>query len=177
MQTEHTPVAGDGEAGDRPWVTRRQAECVTGLAAAIFGLLVMFGALENEIGWSDFGPAAGAFPFYVGVVILLAALWMTWQGWRRPGGADEVWLMRSQCRRMLSFFLPIVAYIVLSLWLGLYVGSALYLGTVMWRQGGYGPLRSYAVGVGVALAFFVVFEIGFQMALLKGPLENWLGVY
>ncbi len=61
--------------------------------------------------------------------------------------------------------------------LGLYVGSALYLFYVSWRQGKYHPLAAVSLGLGFAGALYLIFEIVFQIPLHKGPLENMFGVY
>jgi hypothetical protein len=52
---------------------------------------------------------------------------------------------------------------------------ALYLLFTMRLQGGYGWVRSVAVALGTAIAFFVMFEFLFGQPLLKGPVEGWLG--
>jgi hypothetical protein len=47
----------------------------------------------------------------------------------------------------------------------------------MWLQGGYRPWLGALAGVGVAGFFYVVLELWFRVPLLKGPLENALGIY
>jgi hypothetical protein len=44
-------------------------------------------------------------------------------------------------------------------------------------QGGYRLPFAIAVALGVALAMRVIFPIWFQVPLLTGPLEAWLGLY
>lgn len=161
---------------DRPLLSRRTAELSLALIAILAGAIVMWGALENNIGWDASGPEAGYFPFYVGCVIVLAGLGVLAEAWFKADH-DACFVTRGQLRRIASFFLPIVAYVILSILLGLYVGSALYLFAVMWLQGRYGVLRSAALSIAVSLAFFVLFEWCFQMPLLKGPLEAALGIY
>ena len=60
---------------------------------------------------------------------------------------------------------------------GLYVGTALYIAATMSLQGGYKWWIGVLAGVGVALFFFVIFEIGFKVPLLKGPVEAFFGIY
>lgn len=161
---------------DRPLLSRRTAELSLALIAVLAGAVVMWGALENNIGWDASGPEAGYFPFYVGGVIVLAGLAVLAEAWFKAD-RDACFVTRRQLSRLAWFFLPIVAYVILSVMLGLYVGSALYLFAVMWLQGKYGVLRSAALSLAVSLAFFVLFEWCFQMPLLKGPLEAALGIY
>jgi hypothetical protein len=161
---------------DRPLLSRRAAELSLALIAVLAGAIVMWGALENNIGWDASGPEAGYFPFYVGCVIVLAGLGVLAEAWFKAD-PDECFLTRRQLSRIASFFLPIVGYVIVSIVLGLYVGSALYLFAAMWLQGKYGILRSAALSIAVSLAFFILFEWCFQMPLLKGPLEAALGIY
>jgi hypothetical protein len=78
---------------------------------------------------------------------------------------------------VLAFSLPMVAFVFLSLWLGLYVGTVLYLVFVMVFQGGYRWWFALAVALGVVIAMRLIFPIWFQVPLLTGPLEAWLGLY
>jgi hypothetical protein len=165
------------EQKDKTLVTRQAAEYVTAFAMLGFGVLVMTGALENDIGWSELGPDAGYFPFYVGAVIVIAGLGVLVQTWLARGNRPVTLLTRLQFCRIASFFLPIVGYVLLAMLLGLYVSSALYLAAVMLFQGRYGALRSVATAAGVSILLFILFEWCFQTPLLKGPLEAWLGIY
>jgi hypothetical protein len=70
-----------------------------------------------------------------------------------------------------------LGFVVLSVFLGLYVALSLYLMGVMIFQGGYRPLKALAVGVGTAIISYVIFEVWFQVPLLKGPLEALLKIH
>jgi uncharacterized membrane protein YraQ (UPF0718 family) len=76
-----------------------------------------------------------------------------------------------------SFFLPMLAFVVVARLLGLYVATALYLAFVMWVQGKYRLVISVASGIAAAVIFYFVLEVAFQVPLLKGPLEAALGLY
>ena len=61
-------------------------------------------------------------------------------------------------------------------WLiGMYVSSALFIVLFMRIAGHYTWLRSTAVGAGVSVAAFVMFEIWFKIPLPKGPVEALIG--
>lgn len=165
------------EQEDKTILTRRMAEFGVALATLVFGIVVMAGAVENDIGWGDLGPSAGTFPFYVGAVVVLASIGVLGQTLLMRREAAVTLLTRGQFKRIAAFFLPIVGYVVLVMVLGLYVASALYLFAVMLWQGRYGVVLSLVVSLGSTAAFFVMFEWCFQMPLLKGPLEAWLGIY
>lgn len=162
---------------DKAFLTRRSAEIGTAVATALFGAVVMIGATENPIGWTDLGPSAGLFPFCAGLVVVIASIGTMIQAWLRREDRGVTILTAIQLRRIAIFFLPIVAYVLLVFWLGLYAASALYLlGSMLW-QGRYGLPVSMAVSLATTVAIFILFEWCFQMPLVKGPIEAWLGIY
>ena len=58
---------------------------------------------------------------------------------------------------------------------GLYLASAIYIAVFMRWQGRFALWLSGVVGVGVAMALFVLFELWFHVPLPKGPIEQLLG--
>ncbi|HEX2726414.1 MAG TPA: tripartite tricarboxylate transporter TctB family protein [Beijerinckiaceae bacterium] len=162
---------------ERALVSRSTMEVVTALATMAIGGAVMWGAVEHDIGWGDSGPAAGYFPFRLGVLIVLGSLANLWLALRRRSDDTSVFLTREQGKRVLAFGLPIVGFVIVSLWLGLYVAAILYLFLVMVFQGGYRPLFAIAVAVGFAVVMRLVFPMWFKVPLLTGPLEAMLGLY
>jgi hypothetical protein len=162
---------------ERTLVSRTTMEVATALATAALGGAVMWGAVEHDIGWGDSGPAAGYFPFRIGVLIVLGSVANLVLAVVRGRSDRSVFLSREQGKRVLSFAVPLVAFVVVSLWLGLYVGAVLYLFFVMVFQGGYRPLFAIAVGLAVAAVMRLVFPMWFKVPLLTGPLEAMLGLY
>ena len=92
-------------------------------------------------------------------------------------GSGEVFVELSRLKPVLGFALPLVAFAAISTVLGLYVGTALYIAGAMMFQGRYKWWASVPAGIAVSLFFFVIFEIGFKVPLLKGPVEAFFGIY
>lgn len=154
-------------------LTRPAAEAGMATLTALFGAVTMLGAIEYGVGWSDSGPEPGAFPFWIGLLVLVASLGNGIAGLRK----ESVELVsREQLRLVLGFALPILAFVVLSLFLGLYVGTALYMLGTLVLQNGYSPWRAVPIAVALPLFFYVVIERTFYVPLLKGPLEAMLGL-
>lgn len=151
-----------------------------GLTGAL-GLAAVIGSAELGASWTESGPEPGYFPFYVGLILLAASIGNALMAWRnRAADVDdgaEPLLNAEQARRLAGFALPLVAYVVLAVWVGLYVSSAIYVAYNAWHRGGYRPLVSLAIGIGFALGLYLVFDYAFQVPLLKGPLEELLGIY
>jgi hypothetical protein len=99
------------------------------------------------------------------------------QAFVRHRDRSETFIDVARLKIVASFLLPLLAFAGISAALGLYVGTALYIAGSMLFQGRYKWWIALSTGIGVSLFFFVVFEIGFQVPLLKGPVEAWLGIY
>jgi hypothetical protein len=158
-------------------LSRLTAEVAASTVTLIIGAVVCLAAREHGTGWGDAGPQPGYFPFYVGLIIALASLGTLVQAVRQHRDRQVPFLTVAQGQRILAFFGPMLAFVVLAAVLGLYVGLVIYLCGVMVRQGGYRLHKALLVSVGTALACYVVFEIWFQVPLLKGPLEAWLKIH
>jgi hypothetical protein len=166
------------QSGDHPMLIKRlHMEVLVACATALAGVVMAGGSLELGVGWTDSGPDAGYFPFYLGILLAISgfanAIWTVVI--RR--GDTEVFLEKEQATRLLGFILPMAVFVGVTLVLGLYVGAAIYLFYVAWRQGGYHPVWALALGVGFSVCIFVVFDILFKVPLLKGPLEAFLNIY
>ena len=162
---------------ERTLVSRNTMELATALATTVIGAAVMFGSLEHDIGWGDSGPAAGYFPFRIGAIIVAVSLFNLFKAIRLRPADHAAFLTAEQARLVLSFALPMLAFVVATVLLGLYVATALYLILTMIFQGGYRVLPALAVGLGVAVAMRLIFPVWFQVPLLTGPLEKLLGIY
>lgn len=158
-------------------VKRFHAELGLAALTALAGALTAYGSLELGASWTDHGPEPGYFPFYVGLFLIGASFWNGVKALRHRFAEGEHFLEREQTLRLVRFLLPMAAFVVVTVLLGLYLGAALYLFWVAWRQGGYRPQLAALLGVAFSVFLFVVFEIAFQVPLLKGPLEPLLGIY
>jgi hypothetical protein len=80
---------------------------------------------------------------------------------------------------VLTVLIPTVIYVFLidNPWypLGIYVPSIIFIAAFMRFLGKYGWIRIALVSIGVMVAFFVAFEIWFQVPLPKGPVEALFG--
>lgn len=162
---------------ERALISRASMEVATALATGGVGAAVIWGAAEHDIGWGDSGPGSGYFPFRIGILIILASLTNLVLALRRRVFGNEVFVTNAQMRSVLAFGLPILGFVVISLFLGLYVAAILYLAFVMIFQGGYRPLFAFGLAFAVAVAMRLIFPIWFKVPLLTGPIEALLGLY
>ena len=151
----------------------RAADLTTALVLMAGGLLVIWDSLRLGIGWGTDGPQSGFFPFWLAMCLLASCALIAGQAWRRARGKPFV--TRAQLRPVLTTLLPSVGFVVLVQWIGLYVGTALFLGFYMRWIGRYGWVPVILLGVLFPVLTFVVFEKWFLVPMPKGPLEAWLG--
>lgn len=147
-----------------------------GLAALIllFGVIIIAGALKAGIGWGFDGPRAGFFPFYVGLLVVIAAVVTLYQV-ITDTSSKKIFADREQLKQVLSVAIPTLVYIVMIAFLGIYISSAALIAYFMLVISSFSYLRTALIAILVPLATFVVFEKWFLVALPKGPIERMLG--
>ncbi len=158
-------------------ISRFAMETAVALLTGAFGIAVVYGSIEAGAGWTDMGPDAGYFPFYIGLLIVFGSAMNLLHAFAKHRRGGDIFFGWAQFRTVLGFLLPLAAFAAVSSFLGLYVGTTLYIAGVMTFQGRHRWWASALTGIGVALAFYVVFEIGFMVPLFKGPLEAYFGIY
>ena len=151
----------------------RAADLVTALALIVVGGVVIADALRLGIGWGLEGPRSGFFPFWLAVLMVATAGLILLQALRRATIGPFV--TAAQLRPVLAVLVPATAMVVVMEGLGLYVASALYLGFYMRWVGRHAWPTIVALGLGVPIVTFVIFERWFLVPMPKGPLEAWLG--
>ncbi|SRR5712691_1524692 len=151
----------------------RTADLITAAVLIAGAGLVIFDSVRVGIGWGTDGPNSGFFPFWLGVIMIAACLLIAIQAWRRS--TNTPFVQPAQLRSVLKVLWPATAAVVLMQVTGLYVASALYMAFYMRWVGRHRWTTVVALGVGVPLVTFFVFEKWFLVPMPKGPLETWLG--
>jgi hypothetical protein len=173
-----TPQEEDNSPGV---VSTRTMEIVTAVVLLVLSAVVIQDSLRVGAGWADTeGPRAGYFPFYIGIFLAFASLVTLIKAIRAGKKADqtddaEPFVTAQKLRRVLLVLGPMIVFIFAVGFLGIYVSSAFYIIAFMIYFGKYRVPTSIIVGVVVAIALFLMFEIWFQVPLPKGPLEDLLG--
>ena len=147
------------------------------VAVLIFalGVLVTYDSYRLGSSWASDGPQSGYFPFYIGLITCICGAVVFGQGLLRVRIDRAVFVTHVQLKQVLVILLPSTAYVLGVQLIGIYVSSALFIALFMKIAGKYSWIRSIAVGVGVSVSAFVMFEIWFKIPLPKGPLESLLG--
>ncbi|HET6619290.1 MAG TPA: tripartite tricarboxylate transporter TctB family protein [Dongiaceae bacterium] len=165
----------DEESNDNGLVSTRAADVVVALILIGLGALVVTDSLRLGIGWGEYGPKSGYFPFYTGLAIILASLGTIGVTLLRRGKAHGYFVSRGQVVHVLKVFVPSAVYVLLIGFIGIYVASAIFIAGFMRWIGRFRWLTIIVVSLAVPFCLFLMFEIWFKVPLPKGPLENLLG--
>jgi hypothetical protein len=132
--------------------------------------------LRLGIGWGTDGPKAGFFPFWLGVGLAVSSgVVLSRVAMTRTGAFSKPFVDPGKLGPVLTVLIPAAGMVILTQVLGLYVASALYLGTYMRWIGRHRWTLVVPVSLGVPILTFFIFEKWFLVPMPKGPLEAWLG--
>ena len=137
----------------------------------VFGVVLTIEAWRLGARWTSDGPGAGYFPFYIGLITIVASLGIFYQSVFSKSRDTGPFVNRVQAVRVLSVLVPATLYVLVVVFLGLYVASAIYIAGFMIFLGKYPPVKSVVLSVIIIAVFFVMFEVWFKVPLYKGTLE------
>lgn len=160
-----------GEAGTRTVLV----DLVVAAIIFMLGALVAFDSYRLGASWGTDGPQSGYFPFYIGLLLCISSAVVSVQSLLRLGSDRQIFVRRDQLKQVLVILVPSVAYVLGVQLIGIYVPSAVFIGLFMKIIGKYSWRRGVAVGAGVSVVSFLLFEIWFKIPLPKGPVESLLG--
>jgi hypothetical protein len=163
----------DGPSARGP--STQTVETVVAISIFALGALVVYDSHRLGSGWATDGPQAGYFPFYVGLIICGASVWIlahTLFGKHRAGG---VFVSLRKLRLVLAVLAPAAAFVAATYVIGLYIAAALFIAAFMSWQGKFSWMRILPVSLAVPILLFLMFEVWFLVPLPKGPVEALFG--
>jgi len=158
-------------------ISMRSMEIIVALLFLVIGFVVMTGSLKLGAKWGSDGPESGYFPFYISLIILLSSSITLFQAFKNKEQAEEAFVDKEPLRQVLSVLIPAALYVLPVQLIGIYVASALYIAIFMVWLGKYALWKAAAVGLGVSVALFMMFEYWFQIPLPHGSLINPLAIF
>ncbi len=135
----------------------RRADRVAAVLLLLFGVWFAAVALRNYTYWGATGPGSGFFPFWLGLVMaVLAALLLARAVREHDPGPD--WVPRGRgAVRFLGVLGASVAFVALMPWLGMVVGTVLFLVVILKALEGHSWSTALGVAVGTAAVNWAVF--------------------
>jgi len=157
-------------------VSVRTMEIVTALMFIIVGIVVMVGSLKLGAKWGSDGPESGYFPFYLSLIILVCSSVTLIQSIRAKELAEETFVEREPFRQVMAVLVPAALFVLGVQLIGIYVAGVIYITFFMVWLGKYAVWKALAVGLGVSIVLYMMFEYWFQIPLPHGSLFNPLAI-
>ena len=162
------------KAPGSPGPGQRAVEVGVALFMLALGAIAMIGGLQVGIGWGAEGPMSGFFPFWVGLIVVLASARNAWRALAIPRARlFAEWEQIAQVRKVV---IPMAIYVAAVPFLGIYLASALLIAGFMRWLGRYAWPLTLCISVALPILIYVTFERWFLVPLPKGPIEDWLGL-
>ncbi len=146
-------------------------EAVIAACVLLFGITVLWGSWSLGSGWTSEGPGAGYFPFYIGLILCIAAGGIFVQALFGKTRNMTPFVDTEQLARVLQVFVPALVYVGAVQLIGLYVASAIYITLFMVILGKFSWVKSVIAAVIVNVVFFLMFEVWFKVPLFKGRFD------
>ncbi|HZD89069.1 MAG TPA: tripartite tricarboxylate transporter TctB family protein [Pseudolabrys sp.] len=157
-------------------VSNRTMEMVVAGAMMVVGMIVMVASYRLGAGWSsNVGPESGYFPFYVSLIMFLASGVTLVQQFMKREEDSGSFISHGGLIMVMKVLIPLIVFVVLTIYIGIYISMALFIGFFMMWVGRYPWYKVVPVAIACPIIFFVLFEIWFLVPLPKGPFEAWLG--
>ena len=167
-------MSDSSKAPGSPGPGQRSVEMGVALFMLALGAIAMIGSLQVGIGWGAEGPKSGFFPFWIGLIVVLASARNFWRALAVPRARlFAEWGQIAQVRKVV---IPMAIYVAVVPFLGIYVSSALLIAGFMRWLGRYGWVLTLAVAILLPILIYFTFEDWFLVPLPKGPLEELLGL-
>ena len=166
--SEHTTAPGQYT------VSYRSMDVFVALLFMVVSVIVMWDSCSIGAGWASDGPQAGYFPFYIGLIMFIASLGTLVQSVVTKTPNLETFVTREQLKLVLSVLVPTLVYVGFLPFLGIYVASAIFIAAFMVWLGKYPVWLAAAVGIGVPLYLFMMFEVWFLIPLPQGAVQTML---
>lgn len=166
---------------DRAVGSMRIWEIVVAAGFIVFGAVVVWDSRRLGSEWASDGPQAGYFPFYIGVIIIIASAANLLAAINSGSKGDKTFVTWPQLRMVLTVLIPSAVYVALIAnpvySLGIYEASVIFIAAFMRYLGKYDWSKVVAVPIAVMFAFFLMFEVWFKVPLPKGPIEILFGFH
>ena len=167
-------MSNSPQASGSPGPRQRSVEIGVALVVLALGAITMIGSLQVGIGWADDGPKSGLFPFWVGLLVVMASIVNVVRALAIP--PRKLFAEWGQLAEVRKVVIPMAIYVLAVPWLGIYLSSALLIAGFMRWLGRYGWALTLCISVALPVLTYVTFERWFLVPLPKGPIEDWLGL-
>jgi hypothetical protein len=158
-------------------IPSRTAEISVALFTLFLGALVAFDSYRLGAGWAFDGPQPGYFPFYIGLIVCFGSLVNLALAITEKLPQPTLFVEWARLKQVMAMLMPAALFVVAIPLIGIYVAATVYLAAFMIWIGRYAWYKGVAVGLGVSVFFFLMFEVWFKVPLPRGAYNalRWIG--
>lgn len=148
----------------------RKSEIWVSLAFVFLGIIVIVDSIRLGFMWGSAGPAAGFFPFYLGVGVVISSLFVFYSAFTRyrKEGAGKPLMPPGAIKPILWVLIPSLAMVLITELVGLHIAAALFLAFYMRVVGKIGWVTTFLVGIISPLSLYITFDKLFLIPLPQG---------
>jgi hypothetical protein len=161
-------MSSSSEARPADGIATWKVEAFVAACLVIIGAVIAYQSWKLGAGWREDGPGAGYFPFYIGVLIVIASATILGGAVLGSKRNTEAFVTNAQLKLVLTVLWPTIAFVVVTQLIGIYIGSLLFIAGFMVVIGHYSWSKSVLIALIVAALCFLLFEIWFKVPLYKG---------
>jgi putative tricarboxylic transport membrane protein len=148
----------------------RRADRAGAILLLLFGAWFAGVALRNYTYWSATGPGSGFFPFWLGLAMAVLAALLLVRAVRDPD-PGPAWVPRGRgAVRFLGVLGGAIAFAVLMPWLGMALGTVLFLIGILRLLEGHSWPASLTIAVATAVVNWLVFARWLSVPVPTGVL-------
>lgn len=145
--------------------TQRAVEFGAVVCLLLLGAVLLSESIELGPGWGESGPQPGFFPFVLSVALILGALGVLYANVYRQPDRSPFFEASQEVTDLLKVLIPIAAAVVVIRWLGLYLGSGLYLAFFMAWYGRFRWHQALAGGILLPVIMWLMLREGFNIGM------------
>ena len=148
----------------------RRADIIVGLGMMLVGIIALGDAIRLGFGWGISGPAAGFFPFCMGLGILICTIFIVIKAVKtyRKDGQGKPLIPAGGLTQILWILIPAIAVFLLTELIGLHLATIFYLAFNIRVLGKMSWVKVVLLSVLVPLSMYIVFDKVFLIPLPEG---------
>jgi putative tricarboxylic transport membrane protein len=152
----------------------RRADIFVGLGMMLVGIIALGDAIRLGFGWGISGPAAGFFPFYMGLGILICTIFIVAKAVKtyRKDGPGKPLIQEGGLTQILWILIPAIGVFLLTELIGLHLATIFYLAFNIRVLGKMSWVKVILLSVLIPLSMYIVFD---KVFLIPLPLGLWGG--
>jgi putative tricarboxylic transport membrane protein len=150
----------------------RRADIFVGLGMMLVGIIALVDAVRLGFGWGHSGPAAGFFPFCLGLGTLICTIFIVTKAVKtyRKEGPGKPLIPEGGLTQILWILIPAIGVVLLTELIGLHLATIFYLAFNVRVLGKMSWVNVVLISVLVPVSMYIVFD---KVFLIPLPLGLW----